>query len=65
MSYRDTVRPCHAAAGQRRPAVVIEDVDWADASTVELLNYLLAPGHAVEVPVALTARSSNSHHAWR
>ena len=46
-----------AVARERALAVVVEDVHWADASTVEMLEYLLAPGHAVEVPVALTCRS--------
>jgi predicted ATPase len=46
-----------AVAGRRALAVVIEDVHWADTSTVELLDYLLAPGHALAVPVALTCRS--------
>jgi hypothetical protein len=28
-----------------RAAVVINDVQWADATTLELLDYLLTPGH--------------------
>ncbi|MEP7020682.1 MAG: AAA family ATPase [Pseudonocardiales bacterium] len=40
----------------RRAAVVIEDVQWADPSTLELLDYLLAPGHAPGVPLLLTCR---------
>jgi DNA-binding CsgD family transcriptional regulator len=46
-----------ALARQRALGLVVEDVHWADASTVELLDYLLAPGHAPDVPVALTCRS--------
>jgi predicted ATPase len=46
-----------AVAERRALAVVIEDVHWADTSTVELEDYLLAPGHAAQVPVALTCRS--------
>jgi DNA-binding CsgD family transcriptional regulator len=46
-----------AVAERHALAVVIEDVHWADTSTVELLDYLLAPGHALGVPVALTRRS--------
>jgi DNA-binding CsgD family transcriptional regulator len=48
-----------AVAGRRALAVVVEDVHWADTSTVELLDYLLAPGHAVGVAVALTCRSED------
>ena len=32
-----------------RAGVVINDVQWADATTLELLDYLLAPGHASHV----------------
>jgi DNA-binding CsgD family transcriptional regulator len=46
-----------AVARERTLALVIEDVHWADASTVELLDFLLAPGHALGASVALTCRS--------
>jgi DNA-binding CsgD family transcriptional regulator len=46
-----------ALAGRRALTVVVEDVHWADASTLELLDYLLAPGHALDVRIALTCRS--------
>lgn len=39
---------------------MIEDVHWVDSSTVDLLEYLLAPAHAVAVPVVLTCRSEES-----
>jgi predicted ATPase len=40
----EALRRLFAALGQLRPvAVVIEDVHWADASTLALLDYLLAP----------------------
>jgi len=45
-----------AAAQLRRIAIVIEDVHWADAATVELLDYLLVPGHATGVPIVVTCR---------
>jgi DNA-binding CsgD family transcriptional regulator len=45
-----------ALAAEHKLAVVVEDVHWADTSTVELLDYLLAPGHALSVPVVLTCR---------
>ncbi len=39
-AVRQVVR---AACALRRVAIVIEDVHWADRSTLELLDYLLAP----------------------
>jgi predicted ATPase len=50
-------RMFEALARQRALAVVVEDVHWADTSTLELLDYLLAPGHALGVRIALTCRS--------
>ena len=50
-------RLCDAVARLRRIALVIEDVHWADATTLELLDYLLSPGHADGMPVVLTCRS--------
>jgi DNA-binding CsgD family transcriptional regulator len=50
-------RVLEAVARQRALAVVVEDVHWADTSTLELLDYLLAPGHALDVRIALTCRS--------
>ena len=46
-----------ALAQDRALAVVVEDVHWADTSTLELLDYLLAPGHALNFRIALTCRS--------
>jgi DNA-binding CsgD family transcriptional regulator len=54
----EALRRLFEASARERPlAVVVEDVHWADASTVELLDYVLAPGHAVGVSVVLTCRS--------
>jgi DNA-binding CsgD family transcriptional regulator len=50
-------RVFEALAGRRALAVVVEDVHWADTSTLDLLDYLLAPGHALDVRIALTCRS--------
>ena len=47
----------HAAASLTRVAVVIEDLHWADRSTLELLDYLLAPTHETDVPIVITSRS--------
>jgi DNA-binding CsgD family transcriptional regulator len=56
--FFDALRRVFAAlADQRAIAVVFEDVHWADTSTVELLDYLLAPGHAIGVRFVLTCRS--------
>jgi DNA-binding CsgD family transcriptional regulator len=49
-----------AAAQLRRTAIVIEDVHWADAATVELLDYLLVPGHATGVPMVVTCRAEET-----
>lgn len=46
-----------AAARLRRVAVLIEDVHWADSTTLELLDYLLSPAHADAVAVVLTCRA--------
>jgi DNA-binding CsgD family transcriptional regulator len=46
-----------AAAALRPVAMLIEDVHWADATTLEFLEYVLSPGHAIAVPVVLTCRS--------
>jgi DNA-binding CsgD family transcriptional regulator/tetratricopeptide (TPR) repeat protein len=54
----DAVRQVVRASGAlRRVAIVIEDVHWADRSTLELLDYLLAPGHDTGVPIVITSRS--------
>ena len=49
-----------AAAQLRRVAIVIEDVHWADAATIELLDYLLVPGHATGVPIVVTCRAEET-----
>ena len=57
----EALRRLFAALGQRRRlAVLIEDMQWADATTLEFLDYLLAPGHATGVPVVLTCRSDEA-----
>lgn len=57
----DAVRRVLAAAAQvRRVAVVFEDVHWADASTLEVLDYLLAPGHASGFALVLTCRTEET-----
>jgi predicted ATPase len=49
-----------AVAELQRAAIVIEDAHWADTATLELLDYLLTPGHAIGVPVVLTCRSEEA-----
>jgi AAA ATPase domain len=57
----DAVRQVlRAAAALQRVAVVIEDVHWADRSTLELLDYVLAPGHETGVPMLITSRSEEA-----
>jgi DNA-binding CsgD family transcriptional regulator/tetratricopeptide (TPR) repeat protein len=44
----------------RRVAIAVEDVQWADTTTLEFLDYLLAPGRATGVPMVLTCRSEEA-----
>jgi predicted ATPase len=54
------LRALLAALGRaRRTALAVEDVHWADPATLDLLEYLIAPGHEIGVPVALTFRSED------
>jgi DNA-binding CsgD family transcriptional regulator len=54
------LRALLAALGRARPtALAVEDVHWADSSTLDLLEYLIAPGHEIGVPVVLTFRSED------
>jgi tetratricopeptide (TPR) repeat protein len=50
-------RLLEAVVALRPVAMLIEDVHWADATTLEFLDYLLSPRHSVAVPVVLTCRS--------
>jgi DNA-binding CsgD family transcriptional regulator len=56
-AVRQVVR---AAGALRRMAMVIEDVHWADRSTLELLDYLLAPGHETDVPFVISSRTEEA-----
>jgi tetratricopeptide (TPR) repeat protein len=53
-----------ALAGATPSAVIIEDVDWADPSTRDLLGYLLAPSHRTGVPLVLISRGEESDTGW-
>jgi hypothetical protein len=56
----DALRQTLAASSQFRPvAVVIEDLHWADPSTLDLIDYLLARGHGTGVPLVLTYRAED------
>jgi predicted ATPase len=48
-----------AVSTHRRVAMLIEDVHWADETTVDFFDYLLTPGHATGVPMLLTFRSDD------
>ena len=56
----EAVRQVLRAAAPLQPlAVVIEDVHWADRSTLDLLDYVLAPGHET-VPILITSRNEEA-----
>jgi predicted ATPase len=52
-------RTFEAVASRRRLALVVEDVHWADPTTLELVGFLLSPGRARSVPIVLTCRSEH------
>jgi predicted ATPase len=57
----DSVRRAfEALAEETSLVVVIEDMHWADSSTVELCEYLLASGHQTPVPMVLTCRADET-----
>jgi DNA-binding CsgD family transcriptional regulator len=57
----DALRLLFAALGKARPTgLVIEDVHWADPSTLELIDYLLTSARATDVPMVLTCRSEEA-----
>jgi DNA-binding CsgD family transcriptional regulator len=57
----DAVRQVLRAAASLQPlAVVIEDVHWADRSTLELLDYMLAPSHETGAPMLITSRAEET-----
>ena len=41
-------------------AVAIEDLHWADATTLDLLDYLFTPGHVPGLPVVVTCRGDEA-----
>jgi predicted ATPase len=50
-----------AVASRRSIAAVIEDVHWADPSSLEFLDFLLSPARAADaIPVVLTCRSEET-----
>jgi DNA-binding CsgD family transcriptional regulator len=57
----DSLRRLFASiAQQRRIGLVLEDLHWADATTLEFLDYLLAPGHEIDVGVVMTCRGDET-----
>jgi DNA-binding CsgD family transcriptional regulator/tetratricopeptide (TPR) repeat protein len=59
------VRALLAALAESAPStLVVEDVHWADRSTRDLIDYLLAPSHRTGVPIVLTARAEESDPGW-
>ena len=60
----DSVRRVLGAVAADTPVVVvIEDVHWADSSTLDLCDYLLAPGRRGSVPVVLSCRDDETDPA--
>jgi hypothetical protein len=54
----DAVRQVLVEVSRRRPlAVVVEDVHWADPSTLNLLEYVLTPGARTTIPLIATWRT--------
>jgi DNA-binding CsgD family transcriptional regulator/tetratricopeptide (TPR) repeat protein len=57
----DAVRLVLVEVSRRRPlAMVVEDVHWADPSTLDLLEYLLTPGAATTIPLIATWRTGET-----
>jgi tetratricopeptide (TPR) repeat protein len=57
----DAIRRLLIQTGVQRPvAAVIEDVHWADPTTLELLDYLLAPSVITNLPLVVTCRSEQA-----
>jgi DNA-binding CsgD family transcriptional regulator len=57
----DALQRLLAAVARLRPAtLLIEDVQWADSSTLDFLEYLSAPGHITGVSVLFTCRSEEA-----
>lgn len=48
-----------SAAEQHRIALVVEDVHWSDQASLDLIEYLLAPAHALSYPMVLTCRTTD------
>ncbi|MGZ3459477.1 MAG: ATP-binding protein, partial [Archangium sp.] len=51
-------------AGERPVFGVVEDLHWADPSTLELLDYVLARVGSARVLLVMSARPAGFHHAW-
>jgi DNA-binding CsgD family transcriptional regulator len=57
----DAIRRLLVQTGaQRRVAAVIEDVHWADPTSLDLLDYLMAPSGVTDVPLVVTCRSEQA-----
>jgi DNA-binding CsgD family transcriptional regulator/tetratricopeptide (TPR) repeat protein len=42
-------------------ALILEDVHWADRTTLDFLDYLMSPGHGLSEKLLLTYRSGEAH----
>jgi DNA-binding CsgD family transcriptional regulator len=55
------IRRLLGEVNDRRPiAVVIEDLHWADAATLEFVEFLAAPSSAIGVPLVVCCRSEEA-----
>lgn len=52
------------ASAQRRTVIVLEDVQWADTSTLAFCDYLLAPRHRTGATLVLTCRPDETDPDW-
>ncbi len=54
-----------AMLGEQQPTVLVfEDLHWADASTLEILEYLLAATNHVPLLLLLVGRIDRDHGSW-
>ena len=53
-----------AVANEASLVAIVEDVHWADPSSLQLLDYLMAPGHRTGVPFIITGRVDESDPIW-
>jgi ABC-type transport system substrate-binding protein/class 3 adenylate cyclase len=63
-TFDSVVRLAAGLAAERPLCLVVEDLHWADDSTLELLEELLAVSDDEAVAIMLLYRSERDHRAW-